>query len=392
MRLSLIAVAAVAALAMAAVAVLSQGDLAYAWRVIRHGESSTDDLHWKRHTTIPSSASQPWPVSGRGAGPGAASAGCDDVARAAGGDLDAVLLPGGATQLVVVRGGSMLCAWSAPGHRIDEPRPLFSITKTITALLVSRAVEAGRMSWDDPITRWIPELARRDRRFAGITLSDLVDMRSGIAFDVVARFPWFDQDAPRVYYASDLEAATLGTPRITSSPGVFTYNDWAPNLLGIAYRRATGGLMSGPAAAALWSDIGAEHPAWWLVDDHGFPWHESGFVASAPDLARVGLLLLERPGSGFARRSAAAMRTPVVSDRVGAPPGYGEVPMGYGNGLWILHDTAQPAYAALGYHGEVMVVDPRTDTVIVRLGDSGHEAAGPEPRIAARLEQWARRL
>ncbi len=248
------------------------------------------------------------------------------------------------------------------------------------------------MAWDDPITKWVPELNERDARFARITLSDLVDMRSGIDFQVVARFPWFNQDAPRVYYAGDLRTASINDPRITSEPGVFTYNDWAPNLLGIAYQRATGNLMTGPGAEALWSGIGAQNPAWWLVDSHGFPWHESGFVASAPDIARIGQLLLDEPNSDFARRSAAALNTPVVSDGTGAPPRYGRIPMGYGNGLWILHDTPQPAYAALGYHGEVMVVDPSTDTVVVRLGNSGYENLASEPQIAAQLEHWARKL
>lgn len=376
-------VAALTALAVTAVVVLSDGDVGYAWRVIRHGESSTTDVDWKQHvTTIPAASSRPWPRANR----------CGSLEKVVGGRLDDVLGPVGATQLVVIRRGELICQWAAPGHTVDELRPVFSISKTVTALLISRAVEAGGMSWDDPITQWIPELAERDPRFTRITLGELVDMRSGIAFQVAASFPWFNQDAPRVYYASDLEDATLKYPRIQSAPGTFTYNDWAPNLLGIAYQRATGNLMTGSAEAALWSDLGAQNPALWLVDGHGFPWHESGFVASAGDIARIGQLLLDSPDSDFTRRSAAALNSPVVSRDAGAPPGYGSVPMGYGNGLWILHDTTEPAYAALGYHGQVMIVDPSTDTVIVRLGDSGHENLASEPHIAARLEHWAREL
>jgi CubicO group peptidase (beta-lactamase class C family) len=260
----LLAVAAVSAAAMTAVVALSGGDIGYAWRVIRHGQSSTDDVEWKRHVTIQAESPTPWTSRDR----------CGDVQQAAGGGFGASLLAGGATQLVVVRHGELICQWAAPGHRIDELRPVFSISKTVTALLLSRAVEAGKMSWEDPITHWIPELGERDRRFADITLADLVDMRSGIGFRVVARFPWFNEDAPRVYYASDVEAATLDDPAMASAPGTFTYNDWAPNLLGIAYRRATGHLMVGPDATQLWSSLGAQHPAQWLVDDHGFPWQE----------------------------------------------------------------------------------------------------------------------
>jgi CubicO group peptidase (beta-lactamase class C family) len=375
-------VAAIAVVAVTAVVALSGGDVGYAWRVIRHGESSTEDIDWKQHVTIPADSPKPWPTANR----------CGSVEKVAGGSLDHLLLPRGATQLVVIRHGELICQWAAPGHAVDELRPVFSISKTVTALVVSRAVEAGQMSWGDPITKWIPELAARDPRFAHITLGELVDMRSGIEFQVAASFPWFNQDAPRVYYASNLEAATLTYPRIQSAPGPFTYNDWAPNLLGIAYQRATGGLMTGPAATALWSDLGAENPAHWLVDGHGFPWHESGFVASAPDIARIGQLLLDNPDNDFTRRSTAALNTPVISHDPGAPPGYGSVAMGYGNGLWILHDTDEPAFAALGYHGQVMIADPSTDTVIVRLGDSGYENLTSEPQIAARLQRWAREL
>lgn len=374
--------AAACAASMAAVIALSGGDVGYALRVMSHGESGTDDVDWKRSVTIQADAPRPWPITD----------GCVDVRKAAGGEFQDALLSGGATQLVVIRHGQLLCEWAAPGHRIGEPRAVFSISKTVAALLVSCAVDAGEMSWEDPITRWIPELGRRDHRFSRITLADLVDMRSGIPFRVVAGFPWFNQDAPRVYYASDLESATLERPGIGSAPGVFTYNDWAPNLLGIAYRRATGHLMTGPGAAQLWLSLGAQHPAQWLVDDHGFPWHESGFVASAPDIARIGQLLLDDRTSDFGRRSAAALTTPIVSRGAGAPRGYASVPMGYGNGMWILHDTDRPAYAALGHHGEVMVADPASDTVIVRLGNSGFESVTSEPQIATQLESWARRL
>jgi hypothetical protein len=43
----------------------------------------------------------------------------------------------------------------------------------------------------------------------------------------------------------------------------------------------------------LWQDIGAEDPVLWCVDDHGFPYHESGMVVTARDLPRVGQLVLD---------------------------------------------------------------------------------------------------
>ena len=91
--------------------------------------------------------------------------------------------------------------------------------------------------------------------------------KSGIEFQVAASFPWFNQDAPRVYYASDLEVATVTYPRIQSAPGPFTYNDWAPNLPGIAFQRATGGpyaTMEGPELSSESPRSGTEGLARWF--------------------------------------------------------------------------------------------------------------------------------
>jgi CubicO group peptidase (beta-lactamase class C family) len=58
------------------------------------------------------------------------------------------------------------------------------------AALVGIAVDNGRIgSVDDPITRYVPELAGRDRRFGQLTLCHLLTMTSGLRY-VESGGPW----------------------------------------------------------------------------------------------------------------------------------------------------------------------------------------------------------
>jgi CubicO group peptidase (beta-lactamase class C family) len=343
-------------------------DVRYLARVLVRQGSNTDDYQWKRAMPVaPAPSPARWPETH----------GCDAVSAAFaperdGPELASYLTRGGALAFVVVRDGALACEWYGNGGAQARPAAAFSISKSVTSLLLARAVAAGKIrSLDDAITEHVPELAARDPRFSAITLAALVDMRSGIAFDEDVSFPWVNGDSPRVYYASDLARTVVEQTRIEMPPGGFVYNDYAPNLIGLALDRAYGARLASGPMQALWSELGAEHGAAWSVDDHDFAWHESGLVVTARDLARVGQLMLDdgkvgdrqvAPPAFVARSFAPAGRKPIVN--------FAGVELGYRNGWWIL---GEQELLAMGRHGQVMFVSRATRTVIVRLGLDGHD-------------------
>lgn len=360
-------------------------DLRYMIRVLAHRDSSTSDYRWKDSMAVrPATPSIPWREAPD----------CDAVDKALAAEPDIrnmnrYLTDAGTLALVVARDGAIICEWYGNGGARDRPAAAFSMSKTVVSLLLARAVAARKIaSLDDPITRHVPPLEARDRRFAAITLADLVDMRSGIAFEQETRFPWVDQDAPSVYYASDLASTVIGRPQIESAPGRFVYNDYAPNLLGLALQRAyESPLASGPMQT-LWSELGAEYPAAWSVDGHGFAWHESGLVVTARDFARIGQLMLDHgkvdgrvvaPEAFLERSLDPVGRNTVVT--------FAGTPLGYRNGWWIL---GEKDLVAMGAHGQVMLVSLATKTVIVRMGEDGHDETNIA--IANRLRRVANRL
>jgi CubicO group peptidase (beta-lactamase class C family) len=334
-------------------------DFRYMVRVLYHGESGTDDYTWKRGVTVPPTSPKPWPVG---------ASGCGDLTR--------WLADGGALGFVVVRDGAIVCEWYGNGGARDKPAAAFSISKTVVSLLLARAVDDGKLAIDEPVTQHVPELAARDPRFAAITLAHLVDMRSGIAFEEETRFPWVDGDSPRVYYASDLAETVIARPRISSATGTFFYNDYAPNLVGLALERAVGARLTAGPLPALVAALGTEYPVAWSVDDRGFAWHESGLVITVRDLARVGQAILDDREHGWVARSLdPAGRARAVT--------FGKTDLGYRNGWWIMGDLL----VAMGRYGQVMIVSPATRTVVVRLGKDGHDETNVS--IATRLARVA---
>lgn len=323
----------------------AEWDVRYLGRVLWHRDSSTKDLEWKDQRAVAPTKPQLWKLAG-------------ECPHGIAGDL----MASHTLAFVIVRDGALTCEWYGNGGAKDKPVMAFSVSKVVTSMLLARS----KLPLESAITKYVPELAERDAAFEKITLADLVDMRSGIAFDEDPHFPWVDQDAPRVYYASDLEKTAIAKPAIEAAPGAFVYNDYAPNLIGIAMARATKKSVI-EATQALWEELGAEFPAAWLVDREGFAWHESGFVVTAGDLARIGQYVLDHPEDAWVARS----REVVGKQRVQTFAG---VDVGYRNAWWTMGDDL----VAMGRWGQIMVVDAKTKTVVVRLGLDG----GGETNIA----------
>jgi CubicO group peptidase (beta-lactamase class C family) len=359
-------------------------DIRYMMRVLVHRESSTSDFQWKDSMPVaPAAVVVPWLEAPNCSAVESAFATQPGISG-----MNRYLSQGGAVALVVVHNGALVCEWYGNGGARDRLAAAFSMSKTVISLVLARAVLAGKIaSLDDPITVQLPALVARDRRFDGIKLADLVDMRSGIAFQHVTSFPWVDQDSPAVYYASDLAETTLARSRIEAVPGRFLYNDYAPNLIGLALQRAYRAPLATGPMQALWTQLGSEYPAAWSIDSHGFAWHESGLIVTARDFARVGQLMLDNGKVGDRQVAPSAFITRSL-DPVGRKTvvTFDGTELGYRNGWWVLGDDL----IAMGAHGQIMLVSLATKTVIVRMGHDGHDETNIS--IARRLQRVANSL
>ena len=128
------------------------------------------------------------------------------------------------------------------------------------------------------MTDYVPELLARDARFADITISQLLDMTSGIHYE---EFPLPNGDDALTYYFDDLRALAIERTQIDEAPGMrWHYDNYNPLLLGLVLERATGMPVAEYLGERLWTKIGTESAASWSLDrEGGFEKMESGINA-----------------------------------------------------------------------------------------------------------------
>jgi CubicO group peptidase (beta-lactamase class C family) len=284
--------------------------------------------------------------------------------------VDQLLASTETTALLVVTGGQLVLERYGLGHDSESIENTFSVSKSLTSALVGLAAADGLLRISDPITDYLPELRERDQRFEAITIEDLLDMTSGIAYSRDIEFPIVNNDDPLVYYHPDLASVVLERTEIDSAPGSFRYNNYNPPLLGLILQRTAGMSVSEYFERRIWQPMGARWPAGWTVDKRNMERMESGFHARARDLARFGMLYLNR-GRVDDRQ---VLPEDWVSDSTDTADHielerYDGRQWGYRAGWWIVpRPEGRSDYVAIGHFGQFIYVSPQFDAVIVRNG------------------------
>ena len=284
--------------------------------------------------------------------------------------------------LVLHRGRLVYERYFNGGSR-EELETSFSVAKSFLSTLVGIAIEEGAISGlAEPITRRIPELEERDRRFTRIRIRDLLSMSSGIRYHEGGT-PWSDDAV--TYYGTDLREVGLEDTEIERAPGMeWHYNNFNPLLLGLILERATGMAVAKYMETRLWRPMGAEADASWSLDsdDSGFEKMESGINARARDFARFGLLMLRKGRADSGRVVTPGWVRAATADHSGY--------FGYGLGWWVEAGShGGDPFVARGKYGQVIAVDPAHHAVVVRLGsdDAGVDWRTVALDVAGRLSR-----
>jgi CubicO group peptidase (beta-lactamase class C family) len=158
--------------------------------------------------------------------------------------------------------GTMDVGGGAPMQR-DTIFRIASVTKPIVAVAAMILVEECRLRLDDPVDRWLPELANRTvlKRPDGpvtetvpanrpISLRDLLTLRMGFGYILEASDDWPIQQAmqsrglavqPELVTATpDAWLATLGSLPLVHQPGEVWMYDTALDVLGVLVAQASG--------------------------------------------------------------------------------------------------------------------------------------------------------
>lgn len=244
----------------------------------------------------------------------------------------------------------------------------FSMTKSITSLLIGRALEEKRIqSLDDPITRYLPEL--KSGGYDGVTIRQILQMRSGVDYE--ERYDFGNPGAAArnheralVKNIARFADAARTVPRKNPPGQVWQYKTLDTAVLGWLLERVSGGsTVAAYTAQRLWEPLGAEADAFYIMDGEpgvGREFSGAGFNATLRDFARLGLMVLNGgEANGHRIVSADWIRE---STRPTTPAGPGP---GYGYQWWMVANPG--SFQALGLQGQYIYIDPATRTVIVKL-------------------------
>lgn len=254
----------------------------------------------------------------------------------------------------------------------------FSMSKTITAMLVGIALEQGTVaSLDDLVTKYVPEL--EGTGYDGVTLRQVMQMRSGV--DYQERYDFGDNPSfagrlhEQAIIRNEMRFAhgALETRRANAPGSTFNYSTLDTFVIGWVLERATGMELASYTEANLWGPLGAESPGFWLADGPPGAGRElsgMGFNATLRDFGRLGQLLLD----GGKRGDRQILPAGWVAEMTRMVP-TGEAMPGYGLFTWQVDDEPG-AFAAVGLAGQYIYVHPASRTVIVKL--SHYPPAEPE--------------
>jgi CubicO group peptidase (beta-lactamase class C family) len=133
-------------------------------------------------------------------------------------------------------------AWGVADVETGEPlttTSLFRIashSKTFTATAIMQLVEAGTVRLDDPLSRWVPELA--DAEIAAVTVRELLGHQAGIIRDGIDADYW--QRGSEFPDRERLVRMGREEGRIASPNEYFKYSNIGYSLLGLVIEAASG--------------------------------------------------------------------------------------------------------------------------------------------------------
>ena len=275
---------------------------------------------------------------------------------------------------VVIQNDTIKYERYANGYKADQVVTTFSVSKSILSSLIGIALSEGKIhSLDDSLVKYLPSL-RGKPAFAGVTLRNLLGMRSGLRYTETGKGWWADfrSDEARTYYSNNLKKTLASAPRVAEPGSIWDYKDTDTELLGWALANATGTTVSQYLQEKIWKRIGTENAATFSLDRrNGMEKVSSGFNTTARDLARFGRLYLNGGAWGGQQIVPAEwVRQSAVIDSTQVEPNISNWwQMQHHHFWWHPMQPQQGDFYADGSNGERLYIDPATRTIIVQLAN-----------------------
>ena len=288
---------------------------------------------------------------------------------------------------LVTRNGVALAEEYAWPMKPARQHMLFSVSKSIVATVIGALADAGRLRPTDLVTTHVPALAKSG--YAGATIRDLLDMRSGIKFseeyleegsEIRALFEAVDFAPRSATSAKGIKNFLTGLTSDREHGSAFVYRSCETDVLAWIAEAVTGQPFSIVASEYVWSKIGAAHAAQVCQDRWGGSIADGAISTTLRDLARFGEMIARGGTTDNGERVLSAEWVEDIftgaedSAKVfAASPSGRSYPGGMYRSQFWMPSANRDVVIGIGIHGQMLYIDRATQTVGVKL------ASDPEP-------------
>ncbi|MDR7187169.1 CubicO group peptidase (beta-lactamase class C family) [Microbacterium trichothecenolyticum] len=272
-----------------------------------------------------------------------------------------------------------------------KPVRAFSITKSVTALLVGMAQDDGKLRIDDPVADFVSEW--HGTPSSAVTIRDILTNTSGRQWDSRTDY------AEMALKAEDKTAFAVALKQENDPGSVWTYNNSAVQVLEAVLESAWGAPVDEFASEQLFQPLGMDNSRI-ERDEAGNANLFAGLWTTCDDLVRLGELVLN---DGVGPSGDRLVSAEYIRAATGSPST--KLNAAYGHLWWLNHSgpAVTPEVAttgkggaingplvpaasddivwALGFHSQILAVMPSQGAVAVRLGEEPPKSADLTVRL-----------
>lgn len=280
--------------------------------------------------------------------------------------------------LSIMKGGRIVGDWLAPHMDYGARHIIFSISKSLTAILAGILEGEGILDPDAPVTQYIPEAA--GSAYGDASARHVLDMSVSLDFEEA----YLDPESAFARYrratlwnpgggTESLREFILTLQRLAEPHGqTFRYRSPNSDLLGILLERASGQRFPELMREKLWLPLGAANEASVTVDREGTARTAGGISVTPRDLARVGEMM-RQGGTANGRRVVPEAWVRDTVETGGSSEAWQRgtmaflFPQGRYRNKWYQTGAQSGAFCGIGIHGQWLYVNPRDEVVIAKM-------------------------
>ena len=295
---------------------------------------------------------------------------------------------------LVMKDGKIVTERYFNGMKPDDTHLLMSVSKSVLGVLTGIIIDQGRLDPNALVTFYVPEL--KGSAYEGATVRNLLDMTVGMEFDedyssktsdlyrLDESVGWVER-GPHAPNGLHEYLATLKN-RHGVHGSEFRYISANTDAMGWVLERATHTDYADLVSQELWSKLGAERDAYVLLDGHQAAYADPGLNMTLRDLGRFSQMVLQH---GLYNGRQIVPGSWIDDIRHGGDPqawkrgpeySYFRTLAGYDNGsyrsYWYVADPRRGHITAIGLAGQLIVIDPASNTIVVKFSSHATPAVG----------------